>query len=295
VRNVLRNKHEVAHYWANRVQASGRGGNVFFEGDSIYSYGKHFEIARLYRVGKVAPTVVAVFTTRTYSSTTAQHQAACRSAASHLRCIDVHDPACSAKDQFKETAEQIAGHVASAKRARTRKDWYMARAAELAEDFNTYAEIRGEKIRIDTTSFDALADKIAAARKREALAERKRQAAEQARRAEELKTNIAAWRAGGWAGYLGDTPTMLRVKGDVVQTSRNAEVPVAAAKRLWPLVQAARNGDDVSGYRGRPVGHYELTRIEANGDLVIGCHHIPYDEIERVAAELGLLELATTD
>src|SRR5262249_44911174 len=58
----------VAHLWAHQTQDSARnpGGTLYFRGATIYSYGDHFPIARLCR-GAV------LFTTRTYSVTTARH------------------------------------------------------------------------------------------------------------------------------------------------------------------------------------------------------------------------------
>jgi hypothetical protein len=59
----------VAHLWAHQSQDSARtaNGNFFFTGDTIYSYGHHFPIAR--HVGGVV-----LFTTRGYSVTTAGHK-----------------------------------------------------------------------------------------------------------------------------------------------------------------------------------------------------------------------------
>jgi len=46
MRRVLRSNADVAHVWAQQVQDEERSGNMFFEGDTIYSYGHHFPIAR---------------------------------------------------------------------------------------------------------------------------------------------------------------------------------------------------------------------------------------------------------
>ena len=46
MRNVLKNHHEVCHYWANKIQNSGKSSNMFFEDGIIYSYGYHFPIAK---------------------------------------------------------------------------------------------------------------------------------------------------------------------------------------------------------------------------------------------------------
>ena len=50
----------------------GKGSNIFIEGDTIYSYGYHFAMAKRYGFNKY------LFTTRGYSNTTAKHL-------SHLR------------------------------------------------------------------------------------------------------------------------------------------------------------------------------------------------------------------
>lgn len=62
------NTSEVAHIWAAQSQQSGRNaqGNFYFEGQTIYSYGRHFPIATI--VGNDV-----LFTDKSYSNTTAKH------------------------------------------------------------------------------------------------------------------------------------------------------------------------------------------------------------------------------
>lgn len=43
------NNSMVAHLWANEKQESANGSNFYFEGESIYSYGRHFEVGRIVR------------------------------------------------------------------------------------------------------------------------------------------------------------------------------------------------------------------------------------------------------
>lgn len=43
------NNYMVTHLWANEKKESARGSNFFFEGESIYSYGYHFEVGRIVR------------------------------------------------------------------------------------------------------------------------------------------------------------------------------------------------------------------------------------------------------
>ena len=64
---------EIAHLWAHQTQDNARnpGGNFYFNGKSIFSYGSHFEIARLSTGPGGNPLVL--MTPRTYSNTTAKH------------------------------------------------------------------------------------------------------------------------------------------------------------------------------------------------------------------------------
>lgn len=66
------NNSMVAHLWANEKQESANGSNFYFEGESIYSYGRHFEVGRIARNkrGEKAYLINDTY----YSSTTSKHQ-----------------------------------------------------------------------------------------------------------------------------------------------------------------------------------------------------------------------------
>ena len=50
----LKNQSEVIHFWANHKQPEGRAGSIFFENDRIFSYGRHFCMARGYVLDETA-------------------------------------------------------------------------------------------------------------------------------------------------------------------------------------------------------------------------------------------------
>ena len=54
----------VAHAWANKTKPRLKGTNMYFEGDTIYSYGDHFPVAR--HVCTDRNDNVVLFTTREY-------------------------------------------------------------------------------------------------------------------------------------------------------------------------------------------------------------------------------------
>lgn len=71
------NNKQVAHLWANKSKQSASGSHFYFEGDTIYSYGRHFPIAR-HAIHKGKPCVL--FTTDDYSSSTSRHKSYVRNA-----------------------------------------------------------------------------------------------------------------------------------------------------------------------------------------------------------------------
>jgi hypothetical protein len=100
----------------------------------------------------------------------------------------------------------------------------------------------------------------------------------------EINTDqINAWRRGELS-YLPwnirSDFALLRVKGETVQTSQSAEVPLSHALRLLNLIErkAARVGER--------VGHYTLTGVESLKDVppyvTIGCHKILLSEAQTV-------------
>jgi hypothetical protein len=83
-------------------------------------------------------------------------------------------------------------------------------------------------------------------------------------------------------------PTMVRRVGDVVETSRGAEVPFKDAVRLYQLAAKIKERgvefvpDTINEGRIR-CGVFQLTKITKDGDCVVGCHYLMFDEMERLA------------
>lgn len=78
-----RDQHSCAHAWAHQSAECGNSSNFFFDGATIYSYGRHFPIATIDgdRV---------FFTTRNYSVSTSAHKGLARSAVSDKEIVYVH-------------------------------------------------------------------------------------------------------------------------------------------------------------------------------------------------------------
>ena len=61
MKNVFNNR-QLAHVWANQSQDTGRNanGSMFFESDTIYSYGRHYAMARIYKRNESQKTLVLI-------------------------------------------------------------------------------------------------------------------------------------------------------------------------------------------------------------------------------------------
>ena len=84
-KHVVKNR-EVLRLWASAAQDSARSGSMLFEGDTVYSYGRHWPLARICR--GAGGTLVLTNSGR-YSVTTAKHQGMACGAAPGMRQIAV--------------------------------------------------------------------------------------------------------------------------------------------------------------------------------------------------------------
>lgn len=66
------NNYMVAYLWANEKKESARSRNFFFEGESIYSYGYHFEVGRIVRNKRGEKAYL--LNNEYYSTSTSAHQ-----------------------------------------------------------------------------------------------------------------------------------------------------------------------------------------------------------------------------
>lgn len=138
MRTALRNTDEAAHVWAAQSQAHGKAASLFFEGPTIYSYGRHFAIATIYKHAEGGN--IALFNSRSYSNSTAKHQSAARRAwagnGPALRCSPELWPAgdtITAAQVDDITAKQAELDTASNEAAKQAKREQARRARERAK------------------------------------------------------------------------------------------------------------------------------------------------------------------
>jgi hypothetical protein len=150
---------------------------------------------------------------------------------------------------------------------------------------------------------------LAAEEQREHTERRERERLE--REAKQAETR-AAWFAGErgnrWHGLAEDGTAYIRaidvtrdqsgeIDGGELETSQGASVPLVHAVKAFRFIKLCReSGRDWqrNGHTLR-VGHFTVDSVSHTGDFKAGCHRFAWVEIERLATELGVFEIAAID
>ena len=158
---------QALHLWAHQSQDSARNntGSVLFEGDTCYSYGRHFPMATIYAA--TGGHRLVLMTTERYGVTTAKHLSMMRRAASHLPSVDVPHVKAGAptgrvwhNGNLIDIERRIQEHLSEAKRAMQARnvEWRRGDAERLDADHATYRaffKIRGKAPAFPRAEFDA--------------------------------------------------------------------------------------------------------------------------------------------
>lgn len=301
---------EIAHLWVHSYEQQGQArnpqNNLYFTGDTIYSYRDSYPIARDYR-HKTRGRLVLIQEDR-YSNTTAKHIGMVRQAVRHLASVDVpyfpNETYRPDKDAHERNCQWFDGQVekleAAFARARSNTDYKLRALQGQVDSANRYAVFFGLRRRwtvaTDTEAIKAKLSKAAAKVRRENA--RKRQEEEY-----QAKKSIQRFRDGvslyGCGRVAGEVAARIGVKGDLlrvvngdsgleVETSRGARFPVEHARRGVEFVRRVRESGQEWTTNGHTfhLGVYALDKVSANGDVKAGCHNVAWEEIERLAGEL---------
>lgn len=350
------NNSMVAHLWANEKQESAHGSNFYFEGESIYSYGRHFEVGRIVRNkrGEKAYLINDIYR----SSSTSKHQCCVRDAiptGSKVFSVGYNMSNTGNMAFVTSGLESIKDAIEKYKKARTelsyRDIWgafknlmdyieffdmgtpqrLLKKSAN--EWFGTNHELsyKSDKIKREHVrelkrifqillnhqalevlgTVNVIVDEVCgegtwikyserSERWRKGEEERERIKLERLRKEEEARykdfdEKLEEWKSGkinflNTPFYIpGEKPNAwIRIKGNIIETSKQIKIGIAEARKLWRAVSAMHRGaefrhglvEDVTGHQ------WSLNRYE-NDLLTAGCHRIEYNEMERIAKQLG--------
>lgn len=289
------NNSELCHVWASQSQSTGKGNSLSFEGTKLLSF-------NWYTIGMFINNDTVLIRKGTYSSSTSKHQSYMnRAIGSHIKQITVEylpDYNYTGLTSFihgkniNSFVKGINNFLPSFNAARTNKEYiyrnYLNNCESLIKYCNLFELTIPELPVIDVNYIESEISKVETKRKEKEekelqfynfLKENSTQALQELKTKwlndETNDTAIYHSAKNKQRIYFPIEETLLRLKGDSVQTSHGANVPLRESKILYDMIQA---GKDIKGFR---IGNY--TVIGINGVLTIGCHKIERTEIERFA------------
>lgn len=289
--------HAACHAWAHQTQSHAKASALSFTGPRLFSYSTC--IAEIVNDADGAP--VYLLNDTRYSATTSSKHYPPRNGAiprgAHIIRLPwgVRQGADALRLNAAEFYDAIPGALNEAaahylKSTRARLDWSkahsLASASEILDALEAYAALFGFEF-TRPASFDSLAAEVEKTRKAAITHEK----VEKERRAALQAEALQAWRDGGPMGGFYFVDTALRINGDIIETSRGANIPLEHGVKLWPLLSRWKaEGKSYTGaVNGHSIrlGHYAVESFD--GDVLrVGCHDIPYSELARIAGLLGL-------
>ena len=285
MKRVYSTSLQVAHLYANQSQSDARCRNASFDGLSFYSYS-----TRIAYLHNNKPEPLLLIDSYGYSSTTRSHV----SDLYHAFSSDtkkLHVPAVTPRlgdhdVNYNYFFTQITDALDSAKKARTRGPEYITEANNTIENMHWYAtffELTWDIPEPVYIAADAL-DKM----------KQQRQATREAKWAKEKvdqAEQLVRWMAGATSVNMYFADLRLRLIGEEIQTSHGARIPVTDALKFWPILKRLHDKNMGFVFKSEvKFGPYQARHFK-DDILVVGCHEIPYSEIERMAIQLNLLEV----
>lgn len=285
----MRNSDEVFHAWAHQTQESGKSGNVRFDGPTLFSYAEP--------IGHLLPGGRVLLSSKNFSTTTSKHQRKAALATWHM--VSMAAPVLPGKygqgleechrDNKSEWIRSQVQKFAELSAHPRRKKSLTLEILRVIHHQNAYRDFFG--LDWPDASFSSSEEecKEAAAIAAEQLKKDDERRAEQQRVRELAEAEaLAEWRVGGAAGRWFQVMA-LRLKGDIIETSQGASIPAEHARKVWPLLKRFKDLGTTYERNGHTIylGQFPLDSFDG-AELKVGCHTIPWAEIEAMSQALGL-------
>jgi hypothetical protein len=280
----FRNNSELAHAWANATHDSGKGHNMYFLSDVIYSYGSHYEIARKVRTPNGQ--IVIFVNANVYSNSTAKHTNhvwhALPDYAHTFRVPFVRpESGYGSINYFKieflppiieRMLLNVKNKLTDQINARSYFGHY-AEASSIYVDIKHICSLFEMECPPRPENWDDAEEK--AQYLRATVKERERAA--ELKKLEKNKELLSKWLRHDYNGQLYDIPVHLRISkdGTKVETTKGASVSLENARTL---LERLKRNDDVKGY---DIQGFKV--IENSSEAVkIGCHVIGWNVINAI-------------
>lgn len=295
------NNSELTHVWANQTQSHGTGSNMFFEHQTIYSYGYHFKLAQF--VNNKEGQRCVLINLKSYSNTTSKHQSlvwrAIPQNVPFLKVVSFFNDIDAASTAHKENlnhymneAERLQG---LAIRANKLKMGYISQLKNELGNFNQYCTFFDlDNLNKFSSELNNLDDKqrkivswLVSYEKSEEFAQWQNKLEQNKKKAEAKALTDAAEKIEAFRQFkissiyanLGHYLLRFNNESQMIETSGGVKMPkplfISAYKRL------IRNELE----KGQHIGSYTFNGVD--GEMVsVGCHKIPMAEIKNIVAVL---------
>jgi hypothetical protein len=279
MKTVFTNANDVIHLFAQRTQDHARTSNCFFYGDTIYSYGYHYELA------KFIDDKTILINDKGYSSTTAKHIRIARYATRQYKQFF------TTQCDIQLVNYQIKSLLDKLKAAR-KPEKYINEMLSLWQSLNeyiTYTKNKNAKKDERYKEIESIINKIQKENSTEQLQaahkiELKRKKEREQKQNEKTLTKFYNYEINSFR--IGDKDYLrLSLDKEKIETNQGIKVYANEAIKLYKLILA---GINIKGHR---IGSYIVTSI--NGTLNIGCHNIDMDSVHKVGKQLEELSLST--
>lgn len=282
---------EVAHNWAHQKQSQFKkdttAGSLYYEGNTIYSYGRHFPIA----VISEQDSNIVYFTTRTYSNTTSKHLSVVRAAVNHKTVLYCENPDQAARNIHTENIqafEKEAKYISQSLPKSKKPEIYLNQIAHQRQLLTQYAQhfdLNLESFALvyiyieskDMQSKASEAEKIAMEK-----AEKARQKELAKKHAKELKDFRAFKLNRIYATKAGSDYLRYNNESKRVETSQGIQIPTEIAKRFYKWVKATIKAGGCGGECEQKILSYTVSVVNADF-MSIGCHTIAITEADAIA------------
>lgn len=312
MKNVFSTSSEIAHLFANKNQASAtnQSRNIFFEANSLYSYGYHYKLALHLEGGAI------LINDSGYSITTSKHIGEISQASRHKKQFY------SESVFIEDVLRQIENLLLKLPRATKRKLEYIATIKSLFNDFQAFQQYAKEnkidfikwtnkdnyntygqkvKVKVDQRSrdykrllhiaknmqnLDILESEVLKAKQKQDKKEATKQ-----------KQSIKSYRDGKNNFVRLDYDLLsLRYEGKAitndltffVHTSQNVKLSLEDGQKIIKSLEALQYDEKAinENLKGAKIGYHTLTRAQ-NKALVIGCHQIKFEEIKALKKQIN--------
>jgi hypothetical protein len=293
MKKIFSNHSAVCHKFNEQSQSEGRAGNIFFEGNKIYSYGYHYLLAEF-----ISPEIILI-NNKGYSSSTSKHIYILSQATRdkkqvyitkiHLELVllqleELYKNLIKARKPlfYKNSIEAL--YLDFISDVNFLDGFYIDNRFNHSFDFVPYSEmnkeqkekyIRINEIRTLSNEYSKSEKYINKIKRSKELEETKEQRAKEKRekqRAEQIE-NFYSYKGSriNWLEF-----DLLRVSkcGEFVETSQAVKIPIKEAQRYFKLFSSGAK------LVGEKISHY--TTIGNDDFLQIGCHKIEHKEANRI-------------